>query len=240
MHESMDDIPRPSPRTIGTIYLLYFVIAFFGLFLLRGLIVPSDAAETANNILSHQALFRAAAAVDLLGNALYIVLTGCLYRLLGPVNWSISLAAAFLSLVGCSVQVFAEIFRLAPLVLLTSVQLGSAFSADQLQSLAMAAFTLHSQSFHISLVLFGLYDVLLGCLVVGSSYIPRPIGVLLICAGVGWLAFLWPPLATALSPAVLSLGALAEIVFMLWLLIRGVDVPKWRHASRTNPERPVA
>lgn len=240
MHESNQDLPRPSPRVIGTIYLLYFVTAFFGMFLLRGLVVPGNAAETANSILSHQALFRSALAVDLLGNALYIVLTACLYRLLGPVNWSISLAAAFISLVGCSVQVFAEIFRLAPLALLTNAQLASAFSAGQLQNLTMVAFTLHTHSFYISLVLFGLYDVLLGYLVVRSSYVPRPIGVLLICAGVGWLAFLWPPLATALSSAVLPLGALAEIALMFWLLLRGVDVSKWQHASRTNARHPVA
>jgi len=239
MHEGEQDIPRPSPRVIGTIYLLYFITAFLGMFLLRGLVVPGNAVETANNILSHQALFRAACAVDLLGNVLYLVLTACLYRLLGPVNWSVSLAAAFISLVGCGVQIFAEIFRIAPLALLTDVQLASAFGAGQLQNLAMAGFTLHTQSFYISLVLFGLYDVLLGYLVVRSSYIPRSIGALLICAGVGWLAFLWPPLATALSSVILPLGALAEIVFMLWLLLRGVDVPKWQHASRTNARDPA-
>ena len=233
MNESNQDVPSPRPRTVGALYLLYFVVAFLGLFLLRGIVVPGNASATAGNILAHETLLRAGIAVDLLGNVLYIALTACLYRLFGPVSWSVSLAAALVSVAGCSIQIFAEIFRVAPLVLLTSASLAGTFSAGELQALATLSLTLHTQTFHLSLALFGVYDVLLGSLVFRSSYVPRPIGVLLICAGVGWLLFLWPPLAMSLSVAILPLGALAEIVLMLWLLWRGVDVPKWQLASRS-------
>ncbi len=200
MREDTEDAPHPTARIVGAVYLLYFLTAFVAAFLLRGLVTPGHAAATANSILTHQGLYRSGFAVDLIGNALYIVLTAFLYRLLGPVNWSISLTAAFISLAGCAVQIFAGVFRLAPLVVLTDTRLATGF----------------------------LYDSLLGYLVFRSSFLPRFVGVLLMCAGAGWLTFLWPPFATAVSSYVLPLGALAEIVFMFWLLLRGINLSAWQ------------
>ncbi len=228
MREDTEDAPHPTARIVGAVYLLYFLTAFVAAFLLRGLVTPGHAAATANSILTHQGLYRSGFAVDLIGNALYIVLTAFLYRLLGPVNWSISLTAAFISLAGCAVQIFAGVFRLAPLVVLTDTRLATGFSTEQLQNLALLSLSLHGQTFNISLVLFGLYDSLLGYLVFRSSFLPRFVGVLLMCAGAGWLTFLWPPFATAVSSYVLPLGALAEIVFMFWLLLRGINLSAWQ------------
>lgn len=57
----------------------------------------------------------------------------------------------------------------------------------------------------------------------------------MMCAGVGWLIFVWPPLATTLSPYVLPFGALAELLLMLWLLVKGVDNSRWREKVGTGP-----
>jgi hypothetical protein len=222
---------HPGPRVAGVVYLLYFIAAFLTVFLLRGLVIPGNAAATANNILTQESLYRSGLAVDLVGNALYIVLTALLYRLLGPVNWGISLVAAFFSLAGCIAQIVGAIFRLVPLTVLKDAQVAQLFSLQQLQSLGALSLTIHAQTFSISLVLFGLYDLLLGYLVVKSTFLPRLIGALLMCAGAAWLSFLWPPLARTVSAYVLPFGALAEIVFMLWLLVRGVDVPRWQQVS---------
>ena len=94
----------PKARAIGVVYLLYFLTAFFAAFLTKGIVVSGDAAATANNILAHESLYRSGLAVDFSANALYIVLTALLYTLFEPVNRSMSLLAAFFSLVGCAVQ----------------------------------------------------------------------------------------------------------------------------------------
>jgi hypothetical protein len=49
--------------------------------------------------------------------------------------------------------------------------------------------------------------------------------VLMTSAGVGWLIFL-SPLADQLSMYLKVLGFLAEASLMLWLIVKGVNVPR--------------
>jgi Domain of unknown function (DUF4386) len=235
MEQIADGSPRPNARTIGVVYLSYFLTAFLGGFLAKGLVVPGDAAATANSILAHEALYRSGFAVSLIGNMIYIVVTALFYRLFEPVHRTLSLLAAFFSLVGCAVQIFAGLLQLAPFVVLGDSQLSNAFTVEQLQMAALLCLKLYSQAFSISLVLFALYDLVLGYLIFTSTFLPRIIGVFMMCAGVGWLTFVWPPLAATLSSYVLPFGALAELVLMLWLLVKGVDTSRWREKVGTGP-----
>ena len=50
-------------------------------------------------------------------------------------------------------------------------------------------------------------------------------------AGLGWLTFLSPPVANYLSPYTLVLGFLSELSLMLWLLVRGVNVQRWKEQA---------
>jgi hypothetical protein len=63
--------PRPSARTIGVVYLLYFLTALLSAFLMKGLVLPGDAAATANSILTHEASYRLGFAADLIANDLH-------------------------------------------------------------------------------------------------------------------------------------------------------------------------
>ena len=82
-----------------------------------------------------------------------------------------------------------------------------------------------------SLVFFGPYCLLIGYLIFKSSFLPRILGVLMVFAGVGWLTFLFPPLANYLSRYILVLGFLAELALMLWLLVMGVNVKRWKEQA---------
>ena len=80
-----------------------------------------------------------------------------------------------------------------------------------------------------SLVLFGFYCLLIGYLSLRSTFVPRVVGVLMMCAGLGWLTFLSPRLATALSPYILAPGMIGEGALTIWLLagnsrMTGVEV----------------
>lgn len=220
----------PNARLIGVIWLAYFVTSMLGAYLVKGLMVPTDAAATANNILAHETLYRSGFALGLVANAMYIALTALLYRLFEPVNRSASLLAAFLSLVGCTTQIIAGIFQLAPLVVLGGSRFLSAFNAEQLQAVAMLSLKLYSQMFNISLVLFALFSLTMGYLILRSVFLPRFLGVLMVVAGLSWLSFLWPPFATPLLPYLVALN-LGEFLLMLWLLVKGVDVARWRESA---------
>src|SRR5580698_6298127 len=75
-----------------------------------------------------------------------------------------------------------------------------------------------------SLVFFGPYCLLLGYLIFRSTFLPRILGVLMVSAGAGWLIFLLP-IASPLSTGIKILGFLAEASLMVWLIIKGIDVP---------------
>jgi hypothetical protein len=231
MQPVVEDSPRPTARTIGVVYLLYFLTAVAGALLMKGIVVPTDAVVTAKNLLAHESLYRAGWEVGLVANALYIATTALFYGLLTPVNRSLAAMMAFFSLVGCIVQIFGGMLQIAPFTILGDIQLASAFTVVQLQSAALLSFKLFPLVFNISLVLFALFDFLLGYLIYKSTFLPRFIGVWFMVAGVLGLLFLWPPLGTALRFVVIPIGGFAELALMLWLIVKGVDVSKWREQA---------
>jgi hypothetical protein len=81
-----------------------------------------------------------------------------------------------------------------------------------------------------SLVLFGPYCLLIGYLIFRSAFLPRFLGVLMACAGLGWLVFL-SPLAIQLFTYLKVLGFLAELSLMLWLITKGVNVQRWKEQA---------
>ena len=171
----------PRARTTGVVYLLYFLTAVLGQFLIgRKLVGYGDV-------------------VNLISDALYIAVTLLFYELFKPVNKGLSLIAALFSLVGCAITVL-DLFHLTP----------SHLSA---------------------LMFFGPYCILLGYLIFRSTFLPRVLGVLMVFAGLGWLMFLLPALPHSLSVCIMGLGILAEGLLMLWLLVMGVNVQRWKERA---------
>jgi hypothetical protein len=219
---AIDASSPQSPRVIGVLWLLYFVTGLLGALLTKGIIVSTDAASTATNILAHASLYRAGFAVDLVANLIYIALTALLFGLFRPVNPTLALLAAFFSLVGCSVQIMGELLRLAPTVVLANPQLSNAFGAQQLQAGALLSITLYRSVFQISFVLFACFELITGYLILQSMFLPRWLGWWWIAGSMVWLTFLWPPLATSIWPLLIAGGA-AELALPVWLLVKGVE-----------------
>ena len=223
----------PSPRVIGVVWLLYFLTGVLGALLTRGIIVSTDAASTANNILTHASLYQAGFAVDLVANLIYVALTALLFGLFRRVNPTLALLAAFFSLVGCTVQIMGELLRLAPSVVLANPQLANAFGAHQVQAAALLSVILYRSVFQISFVLFACFELVTGYLILRSTFLPRWLGWWWMAAGAIWMTFLWPSLATSIWPLLVAGGA-AELALPVWLLVKGVDDSKWR--SRLMPK----
>lgn len=215
---------RSRARLTGAVYFLYFAFAIAGVLAAKGLIVPDDAAATAQAILAQEARFRLGCTLALVADAFYVALVALLYDLLAPVDRRFSLLAALFGLVGCAVQVIGTVFAAGALMLLDDgTRFVGAFDVAQLQALALLLLRLQTRAFDAGLVFFAVYCVSIGGLVFRSGFLPRVLGALLVAAGIGWLAWLWPPLANAVAPYVQTFGFVAELIFMLWLLVRGVD-----------------
>jgi uncharacterized protein DUF4386 len=70
------------------------------------------------------------------------------------------------------------------------------------------------------LVFFGLYCLLIGYLIFRSTFAPRILAALMVFAGLGWLTFLSPSLATVLYPYNFAPGMIGEGALTLWLLVK--------------------
>jgi len=229
--------PQFKARMGGFCWLMCFLTSIYPLIISGRLVVPRDAAATAANLLANEALFRSGTAMLLVSTAFYIGATLFIYEVLKPVNRSLSLLAAFFSLVGCAIGGVSCLFDFVPFVLLKNAPYLSAFTTEQLQGLTLAFLRVRAQANDIGLVFFGLHCLGVGYLILRSTFLPRIIGALMLLAGFGWLTFLFPPLAQSLAPFNMLPGAVGELSLTLWLLIKGVNVPRWEEQASLNTSR---
>ncbi len=97
--------------------------------------------------------------------------------------------------------------------------------------LGFEVFRWQPQGVNIAIVFAGFYCLLIGYLIFRSTFLPRVLGVLVAFAGLGWLTYLSPPLVNYLSPYNLASAFLAEASVFLWLLVMGLNGPKWEEKA---------
>jgi hypothetical protein len=225
---------RATGRIAGFFYLLTFITGLLEIVVSERLIVRNDPASTVANFLAHPSTVWFGFACDVSVVAWYLTVTALLYVLLRPVDRNVALVAAFFSVAGCASQIVAAVFHAAPLVILTGTM--TTLTAAQLHDVASIALKLYILLYDAGLVFFGVYCLLTGTLIVRSTFLPKLVGALMIFAGIGWLTFLWPPLASALYPYNLLPGLVGEGTLTVWLLTKGVD--EERYALVTNRPGP--
>ena len=92
------------------------------------------------------------------------------------------------------------------------------FALSGLVGLAFEAVQRHPWGINIAMVFHGLYCLLIGYLILRSTFLPRILGATMAFAGVVWLLYLSPSLAHRLSPWNTACGLLGEALPMLCLL----------------------
>jgi len=155
------------------------------------------------------------------------------YLLLRPVSRQWVLLAVLFNLVSLAVEAISKLFLMAVAPTLAHAGSLHAFSPEQAQVLADLALRSHDIAFNIALVFFGGTCIVNGWLIFRSGYLPRFVGVLMQLAGLAYLiacfaALFAPALANLIIPAILVLPLIGESSMSLWLLIKGVNVTKWR------------
>ena len=228
--------PRLLARTIGLLFLLTILAGIFAQgFVSERLIVFSDAAATATNILTHKGLFQLGFTVYLIEMTCQVATAALWYVLLRPVNRSVALTAAFIELAGCVVKTFARVFYITPLFVLSGSTALSGFSAEQLQGLALLLLKVNDQGAALALAFFGFSTPLNGYLIFRSTFLPRWLGALAMIAGLGWLTFLYPPLGYRAFPIIALLGLAGAAATIVWLLVFGVNEERWKEKAGVSP-----
>lgn len=224
---------QPSPqiyaRAAGLLYLLVILLGGFAYGYVPGRLVTDAAVTTASNILSHEFLWR-------LGIVAALVTVVCAlpqllfeYLLLRPVQRDVMRLAVFFNLLSLTVESLGNLGHFAALYILKAPDL----PALQAQAWAVLAIDLHDTTLDISFLFFGATCLLYGYLIFRSRFLPRFLGLLMALAGVCYsldslLDFLHLQLGPAGFPWLLFPAGLSELTLCLWLLIMGVNVPKWR------------
>jgi len=217
-------------RIAGVLFLLSIVAGGFGeAYVPSKLIVSGDATATAKNINAFDSLFRLGFATYLIEAVCDIGLALILYVLLRPVRNDLALLAAFFGLVSTALFGVAELFYFAASLILGGAAYLKTFSPDQLNTLALLSLKLYGYGGGIFMVFYGVASVLRGYLIFRSGYLPKVLGALLALGGLG---FVTRNFALVLAPAyasdfLLLPMILAGVSLTVWLLVRGVDVPKW-------------
>lgn len=231
-----DASPRLMARTAGFLYLIVLVVIGYAIYTRSTLIVSGDAAATARNILSAEQTFRYTFVADLVGAVCYVGVTLLLYELLKPVSRGFSRLAAVLSLIAIAIQAANMVNLIAPLVLLGDAPYLAALPPEQLQAMAQTSLRLHALGYHVSVVFFDFYMLLLAFLIIRARFLPAILGVLLgfesVCGLIySFATFLAPAVAAKLYPAILAPGLLGEGSLTLWLFLVGVNAAKWREQA---------
>jgi len=106
---------------------------------------------------------------------------------------------------------------------------------EQLQALALVFLRLRAAAYHnIGLVFFGVYCLLVGVLILRSTFLPRILGLLMVLAGLSYVLFVSPPLARSLQPYILIFPGVGQISLTLWLLVFSVNAEAWERQASTG------
>jgi hypothetical protein len=221
---------RRAARIAGFLYPIVIIAGIFSEFFVRSsLIVPRDAAVTVKHILTSEWLFRISHVSDLIAHTCYFLLALALYVLLKPVNKNLALLFVFIVAISVAILCINMLNHFAALLLLSGAGYLKVFEAEQLHALALFFLNLHTYGYLIAQIFYGGWLLPLGYLVFKSGYFPRILGILLVIASFSYLIdfltqIFFPDYVAIISPIVVMPAAIAEILFALWLLLKGVNI----------------
>lgn len=224
--------PKVKARLIGVLLLITIVAGGVTKGVIAGgLLIPGDTAASANNIVAHEPQVYLAFAIYLIEMLCQIAMTVFFYDLLKPVNKSVSLLAATFGLIGCTIKTLSRLFFVAPMLLLGDPHFTFVFEPKQLESAAFFLSRMEYQTETIAMVFFGLYAIVKGCLVFRSTFLPRLLGVLGVVGGMGWMIYLYEPLARRLESYIVGVGVISSLTTVVWLLVKGVNEERWKEQA---------
>ena len=212
-------------RRAGAVYLVMSILGAPALLVLPKFFAFGDAAATAQRIAEGEQTYRLLVLGSLVGSILFAVLGSSLYQLFVDVDRKLARLLLVLVLVSSALGVLDAALLYAPLVLHDRAAALGAFTKAQLDALGLILLSLRSAELRADLMLWGLWLVPFGVLIIRSGFIPKVIGILLLIAAPGYVAMSAAQIGfPALVPVADRVGGIliqGELPVILWLLIMG-------------------
>jgi Domain of unknown function (DUF4386) len=235
-HRAMREDQRPA-LLAGLAYLGLLITGALGYMFVRGeLFVDDDAAKTAANLVRRESLARAGVALDIGAALTQALVAVALFALFRRAHRWFAAAVAALGLVGSTALMTAAVFSWSALDAALSGSVDDAYLLYRLQG----------ASWDVGGIVFGLWLLPLGWLVLRTSPMPRMLGWLLLVGALGYVANTYvrvlAPDATSLADALLIPSAIGELWMIGYLLWRGLAgqlslVPRvWRSVPEPRPD----
>src|SRR5437870_8714369 len=220
---------RTAAKVAGWSGLLTFAIVVFGNYvLLNPLVVPGDAAATAQNILAHQTQFRITVVCFLTYSLGVVVLLSALYVILKPLNPGLALVGALSRLVFAFLWLLSTLNMLSALRLLSNANYLQVFEPDRLQALAKLHLGANFDDYYVGLPFFGLAATICAWLWIESNYIPKGLAIFGVISS-GWCVLcafvflIFPHFNKIVNDWWFDFPmAVFELVLSFWLLFKGL------------------
>lgn len=226
----------PHARMVGSLYLLLAVVASFSMIYVSDTLISSNIAETIDNIMASEGLFRMAIVGNLIAQVIQIFTVLGLYRLLSPVDKGQAFLMKLFVLLAVPIAMLNELNYFAILQLLGDPHYLKLINLDQLNAIVQILLDLHEHGIIIAHIFWGLWLLPMGYLIYRSKFLPKIIGILLIIGCFGYLVdFLIFTLYPHLNLTISQFTFMGELLLPLWLVIKGVNIEEWKKWVMTSP-----
>ena len=210
--------------------LWYLLLVFIGpirlIYIPEKLFVTGNATATANNIVTHEWLFRVGMVADLVGAVVLVYLTMAFYRLFEDVDRQLAVLVVILGGVMPALLYIVNVATDASaLMVARGADFLNVFDKPQRDAFVLLLLRQHNHLDTAAEVLWGLWLAPLGLLVYRSRFLPRFLGIWLLFAAAAYVLISFiGELAPQFSDKAFLFAQpalFAEIALTLWLVIRG-------------------
>lgn len=217
---------KKTARLSGFLFLLWIIIGFYDMFFISPKIfIKADIADTSQNILTQELLFRTGIFSGLIASVIWILLVLTFYRLFKSVNESKAKLLVAFVIAQVPVVFIKVAFSIATLMILKGKVLLT-FDIAQRQDISNLFLKINDYSVYALELFWGLWLFPLAILVYQSNFIPRFIGIWLIINGFVYVLLSFSDIVLPqYRDVIFTYGMPAmfgELVLMFWLLIFGI------------------
>jgi hypothetical protein len=222
-------------RLAGAVYVALGIAAAFGFY--HAPLVQGDLGAIAQGLTKSDLRFRIGVLTDVLSAVLAVPLALLLYQLLKPVDKMQAVLMALLLVVAMPISFVVALNYVAAQWLLSGASVVAALASTQREALGMLFLRLHTHGVLAVEIFWGLWLIPFGLLLMKSRFVPRVLGILLVIAGLAYVAhsvtsLLLDGQRIILYERVTMLArAAGEFPIMLWLLFKGAEAPPRQPAA---------